>query len=494
LGNKKEEFLKMKRIRTLCIVALLLVSFGGVAFANGQKETAVGSQKAETITLRVVDWSDSSITFREAFNKQFEEKHPGVKVEYTCLTVDQFKNTIITMIKSGDGPDLFPIPSGMTLSTALKEEWYQSMSPYLSEDFLETINPEAFADGITMDDGQIYTFPENAPLINSLFFYNKDVLDAAGVTTLPRTYSEFRAVCKQVTDAGKGQYYGLIEGGIQLNRLETLARAFASMAGGKLAPPSAVLTVNGESNLNSPQMKGALEFLSNLVADGTVHPDTVSINAPTAREMFAQGQAAFLMQGMWCIPTWGNTYPDMNYGVIAPPVPDGQTVTYGCQAAALAPWMGVYKQSKHPELAAEYMKALYSEEYGYQAAQVKAGNSISLVSAVNDKTMSNKAQIEFYQAAKANTRIVPIATTRDEKAFGFYAEVKDVTPSLGSIVQGVLAQSFKDYGKKLDTLNASSVAEWKRAASAIGLDYSVFEFPNWDLSKNYTDADYAALK
>jgi ABC-type glycerol-3-phosphate transport system substrate-binding protein len=478
----------------MCLVAVLLVSLSTLAFANGQKEAGVESAKAETITLRVVDWSDSTATLREAFNKKFEEAHPGVKVEYTCLTVDQFKNTIITMIKSGDGPDLFPIPSGMTLSTALKEEWYQSMSPYLSEDFLETINPDAFAQGITMDNGQIYTLPENQPVIHSLFFYNKDVLDAAGVTTLPRTYSEFRAVCKQVSDAGKGQYYGLIEGGIQLNRLEVMARSMASMAGGKVAPTGAVLTVNGESNLNSPQMKGALEFLSSLVADGSVHPDTVSINAPTAREMFAQGQAAFLMQGMWCITTWKNTYPDMNYGVIAPPVPDGQTVDYGCQHGAFAPWMGIYKQSKYPELAAEYLEAFYSEDYGYQTAAVKSGNSISLVSAVNDKAMTNKAQIEFYKAAKENTRIVPIATTRDEKAFGFYAEVKDVTPSLGSIVQGVLAQSFKDYGKKLDTLNASSVAEWKRAASAIGLDYSVFEFPNWDLSKNYTDADYAALK
>ena len=37
------------------------------------------------------------------------------------LTVDQFKNTIVTMIKSGEGPDLFPIPVGLTLNTAVEE-------------------------------------------------------------------------------------------------------------------------------------------------------------------------------------------------------------------------------------------------------------------------------------------------------------------------------------------------------------------------------------
>ena len=53
------------------------------------------------ITLQVVDWSDGSAAQREEFHKKFEETHPNIKIEYTMLTVDQFKNTIVTMIKSG---------------------------------------------------------------------------------------------------------------------------------------------------------------------------------------------------------------------------------------------------------------------------------------------------------------------------------------------------------------------------------------------------------
>ena len=72
--------------------------------------------------------------------------------------------------------------------------------------------------------------------------------------------------------------------------------------------------------------------------------------------------------------------------------------------------------------------------------------------------------------------------------------VKDVQPSLGSIVQGVLAQSITDYAGELKKLSDASTEEWKRASEAIGLDVSTFEFPNWDVTKDYTEEDYKALK
>ena len=69
------------------------------------------------------------------FHKKFEEAHPDIKIEYTMLTVDQFKNTIVTMIKSGEGPDLFPIPVGLTLNTAVEEGWFQPINDYVTDEF-----------------------------------------------------------------------------------------------------------------------------------------------------------------------------------------------------------------------------------------------------------------------------------------------------------------------------------------------------------------------
>jgi multiple sugar transport system substrate-binding protein len=453
-------------------------------------------KKAETVTLRVVDWSDSSAAFRADFNKKFEEKHPGVKVEYTCLTIDQFKNTILTMIKGGTAPDLFPIPTPMTLSTALSQDWFLPLDDLFDDQFKATLAPSTFSDGVTTLNGKWWVFPEAQPCINAVMYYNKGILKQYGVE-VPKTYSDFVAACKTINEKSGGQVYGLIDGGTQLNRLDILARSLCSMAGGKVAPNGKILTVDGKAPYDSSAMVTSLEFLAKLAAEGCLHPDTVSINAPVAREYFAQGQAAFICQGMWCIPTWQAAYPELEIGSMKLPVPDGQQDIYGCQAVESSSWMGIYKQSKHADIAAEYLKCLFSEEYGYQSAQVSSGNSISIVPAINDKYMTNKAMLEYYKTAESMTRVIPIATKRDEKSYSFYAGVNDVSPSLGAIVQGVLAGSIateKDIKSYLMTLSNDSTKEWKRAADAAGYDYTHLDFPNWDLSKDYTDSDYAALK
>lgn len=512
---KGSHFFKIsRRVLTLLLCCVLLCSCskekvtsetdsGSSVPSNQEKNekesdsTKKKDESSEEKILRVVDWSDSAKTARGKFNKLFEERHPGVKVEYTCLTVDQFKNTIITMIKSGNGPDLFPIPVGMTLSAALKEDWYQPIDQYITDEFLNTINPECFVEGVNQKDGNLYNFPESYPVQHCFFYYNKTVLDEAGITEIPKTYSEFRDVCKKVTESGKGNYYGLIEGGKQLNRLEVMARSFDFAAGGKLAPAgNGIITVDGEVTYNSPQMLEFMNLISELAEDGSIHPDCVSLGAPEAREMFAQNQAAFLMQGMWCIPTWGETHPELNYGVMSVPVPDNQSEVYGVQSQEIGAWLGIYKNSKYPDLAAEYMMALYSEEYGYQADLVKSGNSVSIVPAINEKYMENEHMKEYYQVAMENTRIIPFATRRDVRVYDVYAEMKDAEPSLGAILQGVIAQSIsatecQDY---LDQLSKKTLEELTRASEQAGLNVNTFEFPNWDSTKDYTKEDYQNLK
>ena len=116
------------------------------------------------------------------------------------ITVDQFKNTIVTMIKSGEGPDLFPIPVGLTLNTAVDEGWFQPINNYVTDDFRDKFDPASFAEGVTDIGEDWYTVTEQMPIIQCLFFYNKDILDQAGITDIPRTYSEFRDACKKVTE------------------------------------------------------------------------------------------------------------------------------------------------------------------------------------------------------------------------------------------------------------------------------------------------------
>ena len=111
------------------------------AVTEAKEETeAVDTPTDEKVTLKIIDWSDSTKERREAFHKKFMEENPNVTIEYTVLTADQFKETVISAIKAGNAPDLFPLPSGMKLSAALKENWFMPMNDYVSDDFLNTLN------------------------------------------------------------------------------------------------------------------------------------------------------------------------------------------------------------------------------------------------------------------------------------------------------------------------------------------------------------------
>ena len=500
----------MKIKRVMAAVMAATVAFGTAACGGvhvttkdePQKETAehadtqtkdpVVTGEDEPVTLRVVDWSDSTKVRREAFHQKFMEENPNVTIEYTVLTADQFKESVISSIKSGDAPDLFPLPSGMKLQAAVDENWYLPLNDYLGEEFFGAFADGALNEGITTLDGNVYVLPESANIINTLLFYNKTVLEEAGVEKLPETWSEFYDVCEQVTEAGNGKYYGIIDSGAQANRLELFLRSLASLEGAQCGDISQMLLVDGQNTMNSEGMIKAFEYYDSLVKAGVFHPNSVTLKAPEARALFAQNQAAFICQGAWCISTWKAENPDLDFGVMAIPIPDdgakGKLPYIGAQ-----PWMGISTNCEHPDVAAKYLKALYSEEY--QSGLVEDGGFVSVIDAVNEKYMTDEQMLAYYQLNQEAAALVPDPLVGNPATAEVYAQTTAISPNLGEIAQGVLAQSV-DYKTQLRELGEKTQTEWERAIGAAkeagaDVDVSDFEFKNWDPMKNYTTEDYS---
>lgn len=70
----------------------------------------------------------------------------------------------------------------------------------------------------------------------------------------------------------------------------------------------------------------------------------------------------------------------------------------------------------------------------------------------------------------------------------YQSKVKEVTPNLGLIVQGVMAGTITDIDAAPDTFSEDTQVEWERAVGEAGIDISKFEFSDWD---PMTDYDYA---
>ena len=83
----------------------------------------------------------------------------------------------------------------MTLDTALQEDWFQPINDYVTDDFAEKFDSKSFSEGVTHKGNQWYTITELMPTIQCLFFYNKDVLSAAGVDKMCIRDSHYTTIC-----------------------------------------------------------------------------------------------------------------------------------------------------------------------------------------------------------------------------------------------------------------------------------------------------------
>lgn len=502
----------MKKVLTTCSLAVLVVaSLAGCGSKNqnnannssssgsssnaSSNNSSSNSSSGKKIVLRVMDWSDSSKKYRDHFDKLFEQEHPNVQVEYTALTIDQFKNTVLTDLKSNTAPDLFPIPTGLTLSSAVSSGWFQPLNPYIDSKFKNSFVAGTFTDGTTMIGNKIYVIPEALSLPTTLIFYNKKILKQSGVTLgqLPLTYSQFRADAKKITQAGHGKFYGIIDAGTQTNRWTSIVQDWSSLGGSGINNKMPISLVTHKASYDSKPVQQLFSLFQGLAKDGSFDPKTTSINAPTARAMFAQGQAGFLEQGVWNVGDWKSKNPNLDFGVMPPPVPDsgrkGSLPLY-----TPGGWMGVSATSKHPKIAAEYLKELYTGNY-YQKANVKGANFLSVVKGINSKYISSPQLKDYYNISEKYGKLVPNPIVKNPAMAQVFAKYQDVHPSAGELLAGVVAGAVSNIPSQLSALSKKTQTNWDNAMAAAkksgaNVSKNDYIFPNWKPMKDFTNKDY----
>lgn len=462
---------------------------------KGSSNSSSNGSSGKKIVLRVMDWSDSSKKYRAHFDKLFEQEHPNVKVEYTQLTIDQFKNTILTDLKSNTAPDLFPIPTGLTLASAVNAHWFQPLNPYIDSKFKNSFVAGTFTDGTTMIGNKIYVIPEALSLPTTLVFYNKKILKQSGVTLgkLPLTYSQFRADAKKITQAGHGKFYGIIDAGTQTNRWTSVVTDWSALGGSGLNGNMPISLVTHKATYDSKSVQQLFSLFQGLAKDGSFDPKTTSINAPTARAMFAQGQDGFLEQGVWNVGDWNSKDPNLDYGVMPPPVPDSG-IKGSLPLSTPTGWMGISATSKHPKIAAEYLKELYTGNY-YQQANVKNGAFLSVVKGINSKYINSPQLKAYYQISEKYGKLVPNPVVKNPAMSKVFAKYQDVHPSAGELLAGVVAGAVSNIPSQLSTLSKKTQTNWDNAMAAAKksgakVSKNDYIFPNWKAMKNFTSQDY----
>lgn len=149
--------------------------------------------------------------------------------------------------------------------------------------------------------------------VNTLaLFYNKDVLDEAGVS-VPTTWDELRQAAKKLTE---GDRYGL-----------ALSAGGAEDGVFQFTP---FMWSNGgdETDLDSPQVVEALDYWKALLQDGSLSKSTVNWTQADVNDQFMAGNAAMMINGPWQVETL-NTKKSLHWEIAQIPVPEAGADSVG---------------------------------------------------------------------------------------------------------------------------------------------------------------------
>ncbi|NQT60342.1 MAG: sugar ABC transporter substrate-binding protein [Bacteroidetes bacterium] len=344
--------MKKKLILVLCL-ALMLVPFS--IFAGAETDGA-----AEDVNLTVFRWSaGAGRPAYEAALARFEAANPGVTVELSDVPWGEYVDSMVKFQMAGSLPDVFTqydasigsfyamgalLPLDDLLPAGLREEFYPGQWE------LGVVNGETV--GVTFRNGA------------HVFFYNKDMLRAAGlpqniIDNGPRTYDEILMAAEACTidkdgDGTIDQYgysdnYGDEEGYHQLRSL--------MMAAGS----GPVDTTTFEATMNDAKGVAALQFLVDLNTKGYVPAGSLAKDNNLKKEEFANGLTAMIEGGNWIEATVTAAGLGFDLGVTYVPYPDNIASSQGASAAFVAHSVG--STTEYPELATALVVELSSKEF-----------------------------------------------------------------------------------------------------------------------------------
>ncbi len=319
------------------LVVLMLVV--GMVFTS----SAVVAAAVTTLEFWGHLWGAEVSTIEELISR-FEGANPTVKINFTQM--DQ--GDILLGIQAGDLPDIMkgnPLSAFAATGAAIPLEEYLE-----GWEGLEDI-PQYMWEHMTWK-GKIYALP--CSIWSHVMFVNKAHMADAGLTEadIPTTWEKLYEVGQKLTRDVDGDgitdRYGLtLRGGFNWE-----FRAVISQDGLELIDP-----VTLETDITTPEFVNALTKYTDLVTKYKVTPPgVVGYQWGDALNSFLTEETSMLVTGLWDVPNFAMTHPELDYYVVQwPPYDEGPT-----QAEA-TPFM-VSSEAKNPELAVQFLKFLLSTE------------------------------------------------------------------------------------------------------------------------------------
>ena len=342
----------MKKILYLFVLLALLVSACSPA-ANpapaqpAQTEAAAQAPqpaKGEAVEITFMAWgAPEELAVWQKLADEFHTANPNITVKMDVSDWESYWTKLDTLFAGSTPPDVFAMDAPLYLDwqsrgALLNLDSYINAAPGL----LDSLYPEPVKSYKTPEG--YYGLPRDFQTI--VMFYNKDMLDAAGVTYPKQgwTYDDLRAAAKKLTKDtnadGKIEQYGF---SCDLWDMELCWSEAIWSYGGQVISPDFKQTLLGE-----PKAREAWTLFHDMIFTDKSQPDTITAGE-FGYDLFQAGRVALWPMGHWAVP--GYAAAGFKWDVAPMPTgPGGQFTSVNSAGFVVA------KDSKHPDAAWEFIK------------------------------------------------------------------------------------------------------------------------------------------
>ena len=415
-------------------MALALAACGGggtstpstTGSGSGAPAPSTGGDKT-AISAIVAEYGQNTKQWWADFQNEFNASHDDIDLTVEVVSWNDISTVVTTRITGNAAPDILNID----LFAAYQDEGLLlPAKDYVSDETYAKLYP-AFLDQSVVD-GTVWAIPDLASA--RAMYYNKDILEAAGVE-VPTTWDELKAACEKI----KAYDPNIYPWGIDMTTDEGQAAAayYIWNNGGDFTDADGNWTLNSDKNVE------AIEFAIDLVNSGLTNTDPANETRYNLQDLFGAGQLA-MMIGPNSIPTYvadgGYT---VNYGFAAIPTNGGNA---SVSAGVMDRFMVFDNGYTDEELAAitEFFDYFYDDARysawvlmeGFLPATSAGGEIV----AKEDPSMAPWVDIvgscKFYPVAKAEWDDVKTGIIRVEQEALLGGNVKELLDGLQAEIAG----------------------------------------------------------
>ncbi|PIE36124.1 sugar ABC transporter substrate-binding protein [candidate division KSB3 bacterium] len=301
------------------------------------------------VTIEFIQWWEPELPegSLRAIMDDFEAQNPGIKVELISGPYANTRDQVVTGAATGTLSDVVGL-DGAWVNDLAKQGAIAPLDALMASADYDSSQVAA----IIKLDGKSYMFPV-ASFVYPLFI-NLDLLEAAGIESLPTNRSEFVEAAKKLTDADKNQYGWVLPLSLQLpNGVKNDIMSWVWASGGKMLK-------DGKPDLTNDDVVGALKFVKSLYDEGVISPGAFAKQEPDKVEEFVNNRIGIMVDTFAHINMIRDRNPDLNFTISAVPAVDGYE---GKRGLTYASWgIGISESSEHKEEAWKLVAYLMSPE------------------------------------------------------------------------------------------------------------------------------------